>query len=141
MIEFYNGMTAMLPANLKSHIIYPKLSSPPVSSDYPYVLLHGLLGDDFSGEVGDASLGDQLDGKELRVKATYVGANADALSIIRKRCHTAWNRQILHLPGYKDEQLKKFTLTGDQADTSVTLSSGNHPLFAVDEYVLVASSL
>lgn len=141
MIEFYNGVIALLPANLKSHIIVPKMSSPPVLADYPYVLLWGSPGDEFSGEPGAASLGDRLDGKEFRFKATYVGANAEALSIVLKRCRLAWNRQTPTVPGYRCDRLRQSSLMDAQADTDVTLSSGNHPMFAVDEYVLVASSL
>lgn len=141
MIEFYNALKAMLPENLKAHIIYPKLSSPPVLADYPYVLLWGSPGDEFSGGPGEASLGDRLDGVEFRFKATYVGANTDALSIVLKRCRLAWNRQMPVVAGYDCSKLRQSSLMDAQADVDVTLSSGNHPLFAVDEFVLVASSL
>lgn len=147
MIEFYRAATALLPADLKSHIIVPKWvdaegkARPPVLSDYPYVLLWGSPGDEFSGEPGDASLGDRLDGKEFRFKATHVGANQDALSIVLKRCRAAWNRKTPVVAGFHCSKLRQSALMDAQPDKDVTLSSGNHPLFAVDEYVLVASSL
>lgn len=148
MIEFYNALKAMLPTNLNAHIITVKMVDaegkvrPPILADYPYVLLWGSPGDEFSGEPGGASLGDRLDGKEFRFKATYVGANADALSIVLKRCRLAWNRQTPVVPGFRCDKLRQSSLMDAQADTDIVITnSSNHPLFAVDEYVLVASSL
>lgn len=148
MIEFYNAVTAMLPAGTKSHVIVPKWvdvegkSRPPVLADYPYVLLWGSPGDEFSGEPGDASLADRLDGKEFRFKATYVGANQDALSIVLKRCRAAWNRKTPTVAGFHCSKLKQAALMDTQPDKDVTITgTSNHPLFAVDEFVLVASSL
>lgn len=147
MIEFYNALKAMLPANLNAHIITVKFVDAegrvraPVLADYPYVLLWGSPGDEFSGEPDNGSLADRVDGKEFRFKATYVGANQDALSIVLKRCRAAWNRKAPTVAGYRCERLKQSSLMDAQADIDVTLSSGNHPLFAVDEFVLVASSL
>lgn len=148
MIEFYNAVKAMLPANLNAHIVTVKFVDaegkvrPPVLSDYPYVVLWGSPGNDFSGEPGDASLGDRLDGKEFRFRATYVGANPDALSIVLKRCRAAWNRQTPTVAGFHCSKLRQSALQDAQPDTDVTITgTSNHPLFAVDEFVLVASSL
>lgn len=148
MIEFYNALKAMLPTNLNAHIITVKMVDaegkvrPPILADYPYVLLWGSPGDEFSGEPGDASLADRLDGKEFRFKATYVGANQDALSIVLKRCRAAWNRKTPAVAGFHCSKLRQAALMDAQPDKDVTITgTSNHPLFAVDEFVLVASSL
>lgn len=148
MIEFYNALKAMLPADLKVHVIYPQWvdgagkSRPPALADYPYVLLRGSPGDEFSGEPDNASLGDCLDGKEFRFKTTYVGVTPEALSIVLKRCRTAWNRKTPVVVGFHCSKLRQSSLTDAQADTDVVITgTSSHPLFAVDEFVLVASSL
>lgn len=141
MIAVAKAMQALAPPGFKCYLFEPKLSKPPVLSDYPYVFLWGRPGNRLSGEEFDDSLSDTYRGELVEVKATYVGLNDDSLNIVMNRFRAAWDRINLEVPGFARGRLKQSELMDAQADETAVLVGNYRPRYAVDQYRFMADRI
>ena len=143
--EHYDAAKALLPSTLNVYMWNVAAKKNPDGTiepiKYPYVCLWGDLGDESSGGPDGDSLQDVPDVLSLRVRATYAATNGDSLLILARNVRAALNRKIPIVAGWAPGPLRQSSLTDVQTDESVTLTSGTHPVFAVDEFALVSSKL
>ena len=134
--EHYNAVKAMLPSTVNVY-----MWSVPDQPVYPYVVLWGSVGDESSGGVDGDSLTDRQDVLSLNLRATYAGVNGDSMLIVCRNVRAALNRKTPTVAGWKPGKLKQSSLMDGQADLSITLTGGAHPVYAVDEFRLVSHKL
>jgi len=115
--------------------------SVPATPSYPYVCLWGDLGNESSGGPDGDSLEDVPDVLDLRVRATYAGLTGDSVLIVCRNTRVDLNRRTPTVADWAPGKLRQSSLMDVQTDTSVTLTNGAHPVFAVDEFALVSSKL
>lgn len=132
--EHYDAVRALLPATVRVYAW-----DVPAAPAYPYVWLHGDLGDESSGGPDGDSLEDSPDVLSLRVRATYVGLTGDSVLITARNTRAALNRKTPTVAGWRTNPLRQSTLMDVEVDRDVTIpGSGTHPLFAVDEFALTS---
>ena len=134
--EHYDAVKALMPAGLT---IYR--GSVPNEPTYPYAVLWGDLGEESTGGPDGDSLQDVPDVLSLRPRLTYAGLTFDSVLIVARNVRAALNRKTPVVAGWSPSKLRQSALMDVQADTSVTLTNGLHPVFAVDEFALVSSKL
>lgn len=134
--EHYAAVKALIPGTVQVY-----MWSVPDAPVYPYVVLWGSAGDESSGGLDGDSLTDQQDVLSLRMRATYAGLNGDSMLIVCRNVRAALNRKTPVVTGWKPGKLRQSTLMDGQADLSITLTGGNHPVYAVDEYTLVSHKI
>jgi len=131
--EHYDAVKALLPAGLTVY-----RGSVPSTPTYPYVVLWGDLGDESSGGPDGDSLQDAPDVLSLRPRVTYAGLTFDSVLIVARNVRAALNRKVPVVAGWSPGRLRQASLMDVQTDTSVTLTGGANPVFAVDEFALVS---
>ena len=134
--EHYDAVKALMPAGLTVY-----RGSVPSTPTYPYVVLWGDLGDESSGGPDGDSLQDVPDVLSLRPRVTYAGLTFDSVLIVARNVRAALNRKAPVVAGWSPGKLRQASLMDVQTDTSVTLTGGANPVFAVDEFALVSSKL
>jgi len=134
--EHYNAVKAMLPSTVNVY-----MWSVPDQPVYPYVVLWGSVGDESSGGTDGGSLLDRQDVLSLNLRATYAGVNGDSMLIVCRNVRAALNRKTPTVAGWKPGKLRQSSLMDGQADLSITLTGGAHPVYAVDEFSLVSHKL
>ena len=134
--EHYNAVKAMIPSTVNVY-----MWSVPDQPVYPYVVLWGSVGDESSGGADGESLLDRQDVLTLNLRATYAGVNGDSMLIVCRNVRAALNRKTPTVAGWKPGKLKQSSLMDGQADLSITLTGGAHPVYAVDEFSLVSHKL
>jgi len=134
--EHYAAVKALLPGTVTVY-----MWSVPETPAYPYVCLWGDLGTESSGGPDGDSLEDVPDVLSLRPRVTYAGLTGDSVLIICRNVRAALNRKTPTVAGWATSQLRQSSLMDVQTDTSVTLTTGANPVFAVDEFALVSSKL
>lgn len=134
--EHYDAVKALLPGTVTVY-----MWSVPDTPTYPYVVLWGDLGNESSGGPDGDSLQDVPDVLSLNVRATYAGLTGDSVLIVCRNVRAALNRKTPVVAGWKPNPLRQSSLMDVQTDTSVTLTNGTNPVFAVDEFALVSSKL
>ena len=134
--EHYAAVKAMVPAGTNVY-----MWSVPDAPSYPYVVLWGDIGNESSGGPDGDSLQDVPDVLSLNVRATYAGLTGDSVLIVARNVRAALNRKTPVVVGWRPGKLRQSSLMDAQTDTSVTLTNGAHPVFAVDEFALVSSKL
>lgn len=134
--EHYAAVKALLPVSLRVY-----LWNVPDLPTYPYVVLWGDIGTESSGGPDGDSLEDVPDVLTLNVRATYAGLTGDAVLITAQKVRAALNRKTPIVDGWRPGKLRQSSLMDAQTDTSVTLTGGANPVFAVDEFALVSSKL
>jgi hypothetical protein len=132
--EHYDAVKALLPPTVRVY-----MWNVPDTPTYPYVVLWGDIGTESSGGPDGDSLQDVPDVLTLNVRATYAATNGDSLLIIVRNTRAALNRKIPVVAGWLPGELRQSSLMDAQTDTSVTLTGGANPIFAVDEFALVSS--
>ena len=132
--EHYDAVSALLPAGLTVY-----RGNVPKEPAYPYVVLWGDLGEESSGGPDGDSLQDVPDVLSLRPRVTYAGLTFDSVLIVARNVRAALNRRTPVVVGWSPGRLRQAPLMDVQADTSVTLTNGLHPVFAVDEFALVST--
>lgn len=137
--EHYAAVKSMVPAGIKVHLYTAELSTPPGAADYPYVLLWGDPGLEFSGEPGDRTSADVVDQLQFGIRATYAGLSGEALSIVIGPTRRALNRARPVVAGRKCSRLRQSVLAPMETDYSLVVGS-RHPVFAVDEFLLTSSA-
>ena len=115
--------------------------SVPDTPKYPYVCLWGDPGNESSGGPDGDSLEDVPDVLDLRIRATYAGLTGDSVLIVCRNTRADLNRKTPAVAGWSPGKLRQASLMDVQTDTSVTLTGGANPVFAVDEFALVSSKL
>ena len=144
-LEHYDAVKALLPPTINVYMwnvqgkLLPDGSREPIK--YPYVCLWGDPGNESSGGPDGDSLEDVPDVLDLRVRATYAATNGDSLLIIIRNTRAALSRKTPVVAGWRPNKLRQSSLQDVQTDTSVTLTGGANPIFAVDEFALVSSKL
>jgi|GEM_PF-2920707 len=123
----YDAFQAMFPEGLT--VFRGSAPINPASSDYPYVVIGGNLGDEDtetpSGEV------DRLD---LLLKLTYAGLSFDAVLVIVKAVRAAISGKRLIVPGWSSNIMRPKARVPITADRDVTIPDlALNPFFAVDE--------
>jgi len=103
--------------------------------------LWGDLGDESSGGPDGDSLLDAVKVLTIRVRATYAGLTGDSLAIVTRNVRAALNRKTPVVAGWSVSKLRQSTLMDAQTDFDVTIPTIGHPIFAVDEFVLVSERL
>jgi len=131
--EHYDAVKALMPAGLTVY-----RGSVPSTPTYPYVVLWGDLGDESSGGPDGDSLQDVPDVLSLRPRVTYAGLTFDSVLIVARNVRAALNRKVPVVAGWRPSRLRQASLMDVQTDTSVTLTGGANPVFAVDEFSLVS---
>ncbi|MFE4229130.1 hypothetical protein ACFRJ8_14720 [Arthrobacter sp. NPDC056886] len=134
--EHYDAVKALLPSTVRVY-----MWNVPDTPAYPYVVLWGDLGNESSGGPDGDSLEDVPDVLALNVRATYAGLTGDSVLIVARNVRAALNRKTPVVAGWRPGKLWQSSLMDAQTDTSVTLTGGAHPIFAVDEFALVSSKL
>jgi len=139
MKEFYDAVKALLPADVTVYQFNAELSVPPVRADYPYVVLGGDAGWDFSGDGPELpSLSAELDGKEMRVMATMAGTSISSLDFVIKRVRQGLSGKKPVVPGWACSDMVQAPLLNIQPDRDISIG-GMNPIFMVDEYVFTAT--
>jgi len=143
-IEFYDAVKAMLPAAVRTHLFAPSFAKVedgkqvPTLADYPYVVLWGTPGTEYSGDGSAApSSCDRPDSVELDLRVTYVATSSGSLQWLLARARPALNRKAPTVAGYKANRIRLESLTNITTDDDVAIGS-LHPLFTVDEFTLTA---
>lgn len=134
--EHYDAVRALIPSAVK---VYPW--SVPTDPVYPYVVIWGGIGDESSGGPDGDSLQDVPDVLSLNIRATYAGLNGDSMLIVCRNVRAALSRQTPIVTGWQPSKLRQASLMDGQADLTVTLTNGTHPVYAVDEFSLVSHRL
>ena len=134
--EHYDAVNALMPAGLTVY-----RGSVPTTPAYPYAVLWGDLGEESSGGPDGDSLQDVPDVLSLRPRITYAGLTFDSVLIVARNVRAALNRKTPVVAGWRPGKLRQTPLMDVQTDTSVTLTSGANPVFAVDEFALVSTKL
>jgi hypothetical protein len=134
--EHYDAVRALIPSTVR---VYPW--SVPDTPAYPYVCIWGDPGHESSGGPDGDSLEDVPDVLDIRVRATYAGLTGDSVLIVCRNVRAALSRKTPAVTGWVPGKLRQSSLQDVQTDTSVTLTGGSHPVFAVDEFALVSSKL
>jgi len=134
--EHYDAVKALMPAGLTVY-----RGSVPGTPTYPYAVLWGDLGEESSGGPDGDSLQDVPDVLSLRPRVTYAGLTFDSVLIVARNVRAALNRKVPVVAGWSPGRLRQASLMDVQTDTSVTLTGGANPVFAVDEFALVSSKL
>lgn len=134
--EHYAAVKALIPGTVTVY-----MWSVPDAPVYPYVALWGSAGDESSGGLDGDSLTDRQDVLSIRMRATYAGEFGDSMLIVCKNVRAALNRKTPVVAGWKPGPLRQSSLMDGQADLSITLTGGNHPVYAVDEFSLVSHKL
>ena len=134
--EHYDAVKALLPTSIRVY-----MWNVPNTPAYPYVVLWGDLGNESSGGPDGDSLEDVPDVLGLNVRATYAGLTGDSVLIVARNVRAALNRKTPAVTGWRCSKLRQSSLMDAQTDTSVTLTGGAHPIFAVDEFALVSNQL
>lgn len=133
--EHYAAVRALLPPSITVYVW-----TVPNSPQFPYVALWGSMGDESSGGPDGDSLEDVPDVLSLRVRATYAGLTGDSMMVLCRNVRAALSRKRPLVAGRVTSELRQSSLTDGQADLSVTLAGGAHPVFAVDEYAFVSTA-
>lgn len=144
MIEFYEAVKALLPESVKVHLFAPRFMDStgktrvPSLADYPYLILWGTPGTEFSGDGPQfPSSCDDPDSVQLDVRVTYVATSSTSLQWLLERARPALNRHSPIVAGYSVSRIRLESLTNITTDDDVTVGS-LHPLFTVDEFTLTA---
>ena len=132
--EHYDAVRALLPPTVK---VYPW--SVPDTPVYPYVCIWGDPGNESSGGPDGDSLEDVPDVLDIRIRATYAGLTGDSVLIVCRNVRAALSRKTPAVTGWSPGKLRQSSLQDVQTDTSVTLTGGAHPVFAVDEFALIST--
>ena len=129
--DFYDAVAALVPSSVKVYV-----GNVPAKPTFPYAVLWGSLGDETSESLADVP-------DELRVnfRVTYVGLTLASVAWVASRVRPALNRAQPYVSGWLSGRLRQAALMDVQTDTSVTLTPGSHPMYAVDEFALVAHKL
>ena len=125
---FYAGVAGLIPDSVKVYLV-----NVPSRPEYPYVVLWGDLGEETSEALADVP-----NEMHIRFRITYVGLTLDQVAWVVSRVRPALNRVKPYVPGWLPGKLRQSPLADIQADTSIKLEGGAHPLFAVDEFALSA---
>ena len=143
--EHYAAVKALIPSTVNLHMWQVSAGTNPDGTPkpitYPYAVLWGDLGDESSGGVDGDSLSDSLDVLSLRFRVTYAGEYGDSVLIACRNVRAALSGKSPVVAGWKTGRLKQATLMDAQADLSITLKNGSHPVYAVDEFSLVSHKL
>lgn len=134
--EHYDAVRALIPGTVRVYAW-----SVPDTPQYPYVCIWGDPGNESSGGPDGDSLEDVPDVLDIRVRATYAGLTGDSVLIVCRNVRAALSRKTPAVTGWVPGKLRQSSLQDVQTDTSVTLTGGSHPVFAVDEFALVSSKL
>jgi hypothetical protein len=129
--DFYKAVAALIPSTVKVYT-----GSVPTSPTFPYAVLWGSLGDEVSESLAD--IPDEL---RINFRVTYVGETLASVGWVASRVRPALNRARPYVPGWVSGKLRQSSLMDVQSDYSVTLVSGRNPVYAVDEFALVADKL
>jgi hypothetical protein len=108
----------------------------PDKPSFPYAVLWGNFGDEVSESLGDVPY-------ELRLnfRVTYVGLTLASAAWVASRVRPALNRAKPYVHGWASNRMRQSSLMDVQTDFTVTLTDGSHPVYAVDEFALVAEKL
>lgn len=141
MKEFYDAIEGLLSPELAVYQFDAELSVPPVLADYPYVVLGGDGGWDFSGDGPELpSLSAELDSKEMRVTATMAGTSVSTLDWVLKQVRPVLSGKKPNVQGWICSAMEQAPLVNIRPDRDISLG-GLHPLFMVDEYVFTATRI
>ena len=130
--DFFTAVAALFPSAVKVYV-----GTVPAAPTYPYAVLWGSLGDEVSESLADIP-------DEIRVpfRVTYVGLTLASVAHIASKVRPALNRAAPYVSGWITSRMRQSSLMDVQADRDVTVTGvGTHPLYAVDEFLLVASKL
>ena len=126
--DFYEAVSLLFPDELTVYV-----GSVPAKPEYPYAVLWG----DFGDEVG-SSLADLADELHMRFRVTYVGLRWDAVAWVVSRVRPALNRVSPVVGGWLVGKLRQSSLMDMQTDFDVKIPGVGHPVYAVDEFALIA---
>ena len=126
--DFYRAAAYLFPANVTLYV-----GSVPKDPSFPYVVLWGGMGDEFAEDLGDVP-----DSFRLPFRVTYVGTRWDQMAWVAGQVRPVLNRATLSVAGWVCAKLRQSSLVDMQTDFEVTLADGSHPVYSVDEFLLVA---
>ena len=130
--DFYGAVAGMFPSGFKVYV-----GSVPKDATYPYAVLWGSLGDETSEALADVP-----DEVRIPFRVTYVGLTLASVAHVASRVRPALNRAAPYVSGWITSRMRQSSLMDVQTDRDVTIAaSGAHPMYAVDEFLLVASKL
>lgn len=122
--EHYEAVKALLPSTWRVY-----LGQVDASPKYPYVLIWGSPGTEFSETLDDQP-------REFRadLKITVAGQTFDSTVGMLNAARKLLNRAKPVVEGRRCGRLKVHSLMDIQPDNNITIpGSNNHPLYAVDE--------
>jgi len=129
--DFYRAVGDLIPSAVT---VYE--GNVPDKPDFPYAVLWGSFGDEVSESLADVP-------DELRVnfRVTYVGQSLASVAWVASKVRPALNRSKPYVHGWVSGRMRQASLMDVQTDFTVTLTDGSHPVYAVDEFALVAHKL
>ncbi len=133
------AIKALIRPDIKAYLYEAELSTPPVPSDYPFVVLWPGLQDEFSGDPGDDTSDGVVTGQSIEVRCTYAALSGGELSVLVSQVRADLNRARPVVAGWGPGRLKQVQLTEPRADRDVPVGSlGAHPVYMVDEYTTLS---
>ena len=108
----------------------------PDKPSFPYAVLWGSFGDEVS-----ESLCDVPDVLRVNFRVTYVGLSLASAAWVASKVRPALNRSKPYVHGWVSGRMRQAALMDIQTDFTVTLTDGSHPVYAVDEFALIAHKL
>ncbi|MET4095115.1 hypothetical protein [Arthrobacter sp. UYCu712] len=129
----YDAFEAMLPDTL--NIFRGSAPSKPVEADYPYVVLGGNAGADYS----ESATG-KPDAIDLRFKLTYAGLSFDQLLVAIEQVRAAFRGKRLVVPGWSSAPFRHEPLVDIRTDRDITVPGLSiNPVYAVDELAVFST--
>lgn len=126
--DFYRAVGSLIPDAVT---VYE--GNVPDKPSYPYAVLWGSFGDEVS-----ESLCDVPDVLRINFRVTYVGLTLASAAWVMSKVRPALNRAAPYVHGWVSGRMRQASLMDVQTDFTVTLTDGAHPVYAVDEFALVA---
>ena len=126
--DFYRAVGSLIPDAVT---VYE--GNVPDKPSYPYAVLWGWFGDEVS-----ESLCDVPDVLRINFRVTYVGLTLASAAWVMSKVRPALNRAEPYVHGWVSGRMRQASLMDVQTDFTVTLTDGAHPVYAVDEFALVA---
>lgn len=115
------------------------LSSPPVLSDFPYVVIWGDLPTEVSGGGHDApNLADTPESIEATIRLTYAATSGSSLYWLVNRVRPLLDRMTPAIEGFTCERLRLRSLQPMTQDRDISLEGGRSPIYAIDETRFIA---
>lgn len=124
----FDALEALIPSGL--NVFRGAAPIEPVAEEFPYVVLGGSPGREFT-----EGLGKKPDALDLRFKLTYAALSFDGVLIIAQKVRTALTGIKMIVSGWNTDPLAQDNLVDIRVDFDITIPGVSlNPVYAVDEF-------